>query len=1638
MANTTNTNVRLPELMLPGEYPYIRFEQFRDGSWKRIDETPNNESQASGHKLGSFEETDNSSGHKRLKVGQSFDYSAKGHTSTIDLNHHNKVGGGTVSQVTGDRHSEHGGDSYHAVGGDTIHASKGFHHTHATGGLSHSSVGDQVSDHNDGSEHKNIQSDKITFIGGIKYDHVNSEYGIFTGGNFDLMVEGNAQFTSKGVMTENGKQIIFNASQNVITTTPNVYANVTFYTMNNVSGNTLLTIGNTTVNTQINSTTIIVSSMGTSSSSPPVISSSGGMNITNMGLTANNSMGLPGQVLISTGSSTYWSNPPASNPSGSNLNIQFNNANSFGGSNGFSFDPTQNNVTIGNTINVPTVNANYIAANGSQGNSGQILSSGGSGNLYWANASALTNVATLTANNTNYVGLTSAANVVSNAQLQANLANYATLVGLSGNVAALTANNTSFVGTVSAANVVSNTQLQNNLANYATLAGLSGNVVTLTSNNSLYLGGTVAASYQLNSTLAANVATMTANNTLFVGSTSAANVVSNTQLQNNLANYQTTAGLNANIAAYLPNYTGVVNGSSASFTGALAVGGNLTVTGNLTLAGTTTFVNSTVITTNDLNIHLANNATTNTLANNSGIIVGTSANLIYNSTLQAWQSNVGFMPYSNNLNLGNTSNLWNVYGNNIVGTLTTVSQPNITANNSLYLGGTVASSYQLNSTLAANVATMIANNTSFVGTVSAANVVSNTQLQTNLANYATLAGLSANVATMTANNSTNFAGQPQSYYANVSAPVFSGNINVGTVSPLTLGGTVGNQVVYQTLESIDNNVDSLTISNFRVGTGTDWTTAGTRFQEKVDSTWMGWMQFNGNSSLSGGITWGTGTSTSNAQSIPQKMSLDINGNLSVSNQVIGYTLVVGNSVITNNNITIGNYGVNEFYANSTLALMGNSTISTQLTTGLLWQGNSTVYSTVSPAQISIGSYNSTGYDTIQAYTNNNSAVFGHANYGVGVQGNSNTNSGVAGFSNTSYGVYGSSNSYLGVYGVSNTSVGVYGSSNSYLGVYGVSNTSVGGYFQSVSGPSIGGGNSSVQNWIIDNGANLGLGTTTTGNKLSITRNSGAQTQGEIYATDSNQWIRINTNQTAGSYNPMVQTSDSTLIYSNGTVGYGGFTIGQWSGNNVGLRIAANGQHQFGGYTAGTLGSNNTGYVIPGGYVTPQMYGCVGDGSTDDTTNLSTCLNSGKPVLLIGKYKISSQITINASYTTAPYGVCIQGAGDSLSQIILSTTSAGLTFNSNYTGADTADGCTILLKDFLVTCSAAKVGSGTVGAINVIGTGSNNGSTQRTLQMYNVSVRYTGSGYALTGIYLKDVRNSLVSGGQIESGYATNGNATITGATWASTGGGQVTFTVGTNLTSILSAGMRVSASRILYTGTLPTASAGVAGLPGYNWTYQVVSVTATTVVVSFPLSASPGTYSSGGILGWGGSAIVVTSSDGGSSGNAPTNIVFRDIYTVWFDMGIEFRPCGNIHVYLNDFEGPIITNCNIINNNYAVYAGTMDDSGGTVVAMNNITASAVASMYIHNMRFSMINNNYLQVTQANAYGVHLVRDTFDDNMDCNAQNNYFMLAGYSGSYGVVSYTMGTHGGNMVTYNNSTQRSSSVYSISSYDTNTGNL
>lgn len=100
--------------------------------------------------------------------------------------------------------------------------------------------------------------------------------------------------------------------------------------------------------------------------------------------------------------------------------------------------------------------------------------------------------------------------------------------------------------------------------------------------------------------------------------------------------------------------------------------------------------------------------------------------------------------------------------------------------------GTTAGGFPLQTTagLSGNVATLTSNNTSFVGSVSAANVVSNAQLSANLGNYQTTAGLNANIAsylptyTGVVNGSSHTVGS--SFIANATGVYHTGTINAAS------------------------------------------------------------------------------------------------------------------------------------------------------------------------------------------------------------------------------------------------------------------------------------------------------------------------------------------------------------------------------------------------------------------------------------------------------------------------------------------------------------------------------------------------------------------------------------------------------------------------------------------------------------------------------------------------------------------------------------------------------------------------------------------------------------------------------------------------------------------------------------------
>ena len=165
-----------------------------------------------------------------------------------------------------------------------------------------------------------------------------------------------------------------------------------------------------------------------------------------------------------------------------------------------------------------------------------------------------------------------------------------------------------------------------------------------------------------------------------------------------------------------------------------------------------------------------------------------------------------------------------------------------------------------------------------------------TAAQTNITSVGTLSSVTISGAS-TANSYAAVA-----VYAgtigNTGATLSGGNLNIGagvinnykiSVTGGSLSTTANSQILGQTLFCNSSNSDYLEISNTRnQAGGTDWTTAGWRLQEKIDSTWMGYIQFNtgsGTATNNGGISFGTGTSTAGPNAISERIRIDSSGHL---------------------------------------------------------------------------------------------------------------------------------------------------------------------------------------------------------------------------------------------------------------------------------------------------------------------------------------------------------------------------------------------------------------------------------------------------------------------------------------------------------------------------------------------------------------------------------------------------------------------------------------------------------------------------------------------------------------------------------------------------------------------------------------
>lgn len=135
----------------------------------------------------------------------------------------------------------------------------------------------------------------------------------------------------------------------------------------------------------------------------------------------------------------------------------------------------------------------------------------------------------------------------------------------------------------------------------------------------------------------------------------------------------------------------------------------------------------------------------------------------------------------------------------------------------------------------------------------------------------------------------------------------SGNIKVKdylSIGSNTLSPNSGSEVSLVKLTTFTGNADYLDITNTRVSNLNSWTSAGYRIQQKVDFTYMAYIQFNGNND--GGISFGTGQTTTSATSISERFKIDQSGNSFFTENVqVGKNVQVGGNVSAVGNGTFG-------------------------------------------------------------------------------------------------------------------------------------------------------------------------------------------------------------------------------------------------------------------------------------------------------------------------------------------------------------------------------------------------------------------------------------------------------------------------------------------------------------------------------------------------------------------------------------------------------------------------------------------------------------------------------------------------------------------------------------------------------------
>jgi hypothetical protein len=170
-----------------------------------------------------------------------------------------------------------------------------------------------------------------------------------------------------------------------------------------------------------------------------------------------------------------------------------------------------------------------------------------------------------------------------------------------------------------------------------------------------------------------------------------------------------------------------------------------------------------------------------------------------------------------------------------------------------------------------------------------------------------------------------------------------------------------------------------------------------------------------------------------------------------------------------------------------------------------------------------------------------------------------------------------------------------------------------------------------------------------------------------------------------------------------------------------------------------------------GFVTPELFGAVGDGSADDTSAIQAAFNDGRPVYLPNVYKIMSTVSRTVTYPLLVFG---RGRGSGIHAHHAS--GDALHFDLGTPGSPFGANGMVTCRDFEIVSHVANANAGLT-----INTGASSGSSEPQFFAENVHILpsdASGNTGFSAGMYLGNARNMTLVGCVIAGRYfAYNGS-----------------------------------------------------------------------------------------------------------------------------------------------------------------------------------------------------------------------------------------------------------------------------------------